>query len=102
MPRYELSEGNSNKFWEIGGARALETLETLDLSQGTMTDEGAAALVAAKGSLKHLECLDLSHNFLTKSGIKSVQGLAKKVITADMREADQAGEDAYYYVAIAE
>jgi uncharacterized protein (TIGR02996 family) len=86
----------------IGGARVLETLETLDLSQGTMTDEGAAALVAAKGSLKHLECLDLSHNFLTKAGIKSVQGLAKKVITADMQEADQDGEDAYYYVAIAE
>jgi hypothetical protein len=62
MPRYELSEGNSNKFWEIGGARVL----------------------------------------LTKAGIKSVQGLAKKIITADMQEADQDGEDAYYYVAIAE
>ncbi len=86
----------------IGGAKVLKTLKTLDLSKGTMTDEGAAALVAAKDSLKHLECLDLSHNYLTKAGTKSVQGLAKKVVTGEMQEADEDGDDASYYVAIAE
>ncbi len=86
----------------INGAKILEGLKTLDLSKGTMTDEGAAALAEAKDSLKHLECLDLTRNYLTKAGIKAVQGLAKKVITADQEDADEDGDETYYYVAIAE
>ena len=86
----------------IGGAKILKGLKTLDLSLGAMTDEGAEALAAAKGSLAHLECLDLTRNFLTKKGIAAVKGICKKVVTEKQEEADGDGDDTYYYVSIAE
>jgi uncharacterized protein (TIGR02996 family) len=85
------------------GAKVLEALKTLDLSLGTMTDEGAKALVAAKDSLAHLECLDLTRNFLSKDGVKLVKTLCKKVITDKQETADDWGEgEMHYYVSIAE
>jgi len=86
----------------IGGTKILKGLKTLDLSLGAMTDEGAEALAAAKGSLAHLECLDLTRNFLTKKGVAAVKGICKKVITENQEEADGDGDDTYYYVSIAE
>ena len=86
----------------VGGAKIVKRLKTLDLSLGTMTDEGAHALAASKDQLKHLEVLDLTHNYLTKDGIKAVQGICPKVITKDQQEADADGDETYYYVAVAE
>jgi uncharacterized protein (TIGR02996 family) len=86
----------------IGGAKILKGLKTLDLSLGAMTDEGAEALAAAKGSLAHLECLDLTRNFLTKKGIAAVKGICTKVVTEKQEEADADGDETYYYVSIAE
>ena len=88
---------------QLRSAKVLKTVKTLDLSCGTMTDEGAAQLVKAKKSLAHLECLDLSSNFLTKDGILAVQGLAKKVITSSQNEPDDWDEDElHYFVSVAE
>jgi uncharacterized protein (TIGR02996 family) len=83
-------------------AKVLKTLKTLDLSLGVLTDTGVEGLVAAKASLAHLECLDLTRNFLTEAGKKAVKGLCKNVITADQEEADEDGDEVYRYVAIAE
>jgi uncharacterized protein (TIGR02996 family) len=73
----------------LANAGVLETVRTLDLSLGTMSDDGARALVEIKDSLAHLECLDLTRNFLTKDGIKLVKGLCPKVITSDQEEGDE-------------
>lgn len=83
----------------LKGARVLKTLKTLDLSLGTMTDEGAEALAAARDSLQHLETLDLTRNYLTKNGLKLVKGLCPNVITKDQQEAEDEDDR---YVAIAE
>ncbi|MEW5738679.1 MAG: WGR domain-containing protein [Myxococcota bacterium] len=79
----------------LAGAKVLKGLKTLDLSLGTMSDAGAKALANAKPYLEHLECLDLTRNYLTKEGIALVKGLCKKVITADQEEADE-GDDSRY------
>ncbi|MFF3359727.1 hypothetical protein ACFYWN_45885, partial [Streptomyces sp. NPDC002917] len=54
---------------EIAGAVAsapvVAQLRTLDLSNGTLGDEGAAALLEGQ-PLTHLERLDLHHHFLTE------------------------------------
>jgi hypothetical protein len=67
-----------------------------------MTDEGAEALAAAKKSLAHLECLDLTRNFLSAAGKKVVKDICKKVITDEQEEADEDGDETYYYCAITE
>ena len=85
------------------GAKILKQLKTLDLSLGTLTDDGAAALVRAKAELKHLDVLDLTHNYLTKDGVSLVKSLAKKVITDDQQKADESSDgEKHYYVAITE
>jgi uncharacterized protein (TIGR02996 family) len=85
------------------GAKVLKTVKTLDLSLGTMTDDGALALVKAKDALKHLEVLDLTRNFLTKKGTDAVKGLCKKVITAGQEEPDDWGDgELHYFVDITE
>lgn len=83
-------------------AKVLAGLETLDLSQGTLTDAGAAALAAAKPALGHLKCLDLSDNFLTKDGIKAVKGLCAKVVTKNQREPFDWDDEDRYYVSVGE
>ena len=83
-------------------AKILKQLKELDLSQGCMTDEGAAILAANRDSFKHLDVLDLTRNFLTKKGIAAVKGIAKNVITKDQEEADMDGDEIHLYVAVGE
>lgn len=87
---------------ELKDAKILKTLKTLDLSLGTLTDEGAADLAAAKSALKHLECLDLTRSFLTKKGISLVKDICPKVITKDQEEPDDWDDEPHYFVAVAE
>ena len=86
----------------IAGSKLVKQLETLDLSMGAMTDEGAEALAAAKPALPNLQVLDVHRNFLTSAGIKALKGLAPKIISGEQEEADMDGDNTYYYVAIAE
>jgi uncharacterized protein (TIGR02996 family) len=87
----------------VVNAKIVKQLKTLDLSLSTITDEGAQALADGKDALKHLECLDLTHNFLTKAGIKLVAGLCKKVVTEEQQKADDWGEgEMHYYCAVTE
>lgn len=85
------------------GAKIVKQLKTLDLSKSTITDEGAQTLLDGKATLKHLDCLDLSTNFLTKDGIKLVQGICKKVVTEDQQKPYDWGEgELHYYCDITE
>ncbi|MFB6708558.1 STM4015 family protein [Streptomyces sp. NPDC056333] len=70
FPRlHHLGLRNSELQNEIAGAVAsapvVAQLRTLDLSNGTLGDEGAAALIEGQ-PLTHLERLDLHHHFLTE------------------------------------
>ncbi|MFD8618662.1 STM4015 family protein [Streptomyces sp. NPDC059513] len=50
----------------VASAPVVAQLKTLDLSNGTLGDEGAAALLAGQ-PLTHLDLLDLHHHFLTEA-----------------------------------
>ncbi|MFD4728361.1 STM4015 family protein [Streptomyces seoulensis] len=49
----------------VAAAPVVDRLETLDLSMGTLGDEGAAALLAGR-PLTHLGFLDLHHHYITE------------------------------------
>jgi uncharacterized protein (TIGR02996 family) len=70
----------------LGGAPIVKQLKELDLSLGTMSDAGAAALAACGDAFRHLEVLDLSDNYLSKGGQEAVAGLANKVILGEQRD----------------
>jgi hypothetical protein len=79
-------------------AKILPQLEVLDLSMGTMTDEGAQVLADNAEAFKHLKQLDVTQNLLTARGQRLVAKLCPSVAKGNQREYD---ED-YRYVAVGE
>lgn len=61
----------------------LRTLETLDLSDGFLTERGAIVLARNPHAYRHLAVLDVSRNYLSASALRRIQGLAHRVISAD-------------------
>lgn len=70
----------------VAGAPLVAQLRTLDLSLGTLGDEGAAALLEGQ-PLTHLELLDLHHHFLTEPMERRVaQALEPGGVRVDLSE----------------
>ncbi len=62
-------------------SKLLRQLETLDLSLGTMGDAEAALLLAGKAQLAHLKSLDVSENFFTAAGLKTLKQIGIPIET---------------------
>jgi len=96
---------NSEIVDDIAGAVVssplLKQLETLDLSLGTLTDEGGNALLGLEvdGSLKRL---DVHHHFMSSSVATKVKGLSLTVNASDRQEPEDWGEGEFRFVAIGE
>ena len=76
-------------------------LDTLDLSLGTLTDEGGEALLSHPAITQpggRLATLDLSHHYLSESVQKRFAALPRRVILDDPQEDD----DGDCYVAVGE
>jgi Ran GTPase-activating protein (RanGAP) involved in mRNA processing and transport len=80
-------------------APIIKQLETLDLSMGTMTDEGATAIVENAAHFKHLKKLNLDENFISDDAQKALEkALGDIVAIGDQEEPD----DDYVYVSVGE
>ena len=87
----------------IGSAKIVKGLETLDLSMGTMTDEGARYLAESAAQLAHLDTLDLRRNFLTEAGIAQVKGICKNVLVDGQEKPyERSSGELRYFVSVAE
>jgi uncharacterized protein (TIGR02996 family) len=86
----------------LAGAEVLGQLESLDLSMGLMTDEGAAVLAAARPRLRHLKTLDVSRNFLTTRGTALLKGICKEVRCGKQNEPDVWDGEEHRYVSVGE
>ena len=77
----------------------VERLESLDLSLGVLTDEGATALLALPedGSLKHV---NLHYNYATKGTLKKLK--AHKISFDLSKPADMDDDDEWRFVAVGE
>jgi hypothetical protein len=69
----------------VAGSAIVQEIETLDLSLGNLTDEGAAALLASPAIAK-LKKLDLHHHFLSDDTVKKLKELGPKVDASDRQE----------------
>jgi uncharacterized protein (TIGR02996 family) len=82
----------------IGKSKILPQLETLDLSMGTLTDDGVEALVSGtnKAAFAHLARFDLSSNCISEAGLARLGGLCPGLTADDQR--DDGPEDRYVAV----
>ena len=62
---------------ELARSKIAAQLESLDLSEGTLGDEGATELAA--GKFPKLESMDVHESWLTKLGVATLKKLAKDV-----------------------
>jgi uncharacterized protein (TIGR02996 family) len=92
-----LGLGNSEVTDELckglASSRIAAQLESLDLSLGTMGDDGAAALVA--GRFPKLKSIDVSRSYLSKKAIASLKKIAKQVVADRQNEDDSDPDDRY-------
>jgi uncharacterized protein (TIGR02996 family) len=88
----------------LPGAPIAARLETLDLSMGTMTDDGARALAAGAPQFPRLTALVVDDNFLEADGIAALRDAFGDRVTADkQKEADRSiPDETYYYVTVGE
>ncbi|MCH8621208.1 STM4015 family protein [Undibacterium sp. TS12] len=86
---------------EIAQAPILEQLETLDLSMGTLSDDGGRALLASpviKGQSGGLKKLDLHYHYLSNELMKEFKKLPVLVDVSDQQDID----DEWRYPAVTE
>lgn len=65
------------------------TLESLDLSMGTLSDDGARALAAHADAFPKLARVDVSESFLTAAGIGALRDAFDNVIALEQRTGER-------------
>ncbi|MGW6454503.1 STM4015 family protein [Streptomyces sp. NPDC055078] len=90
----------------VAGAPVVARLDTLDLSMGTLGDEGAEALLNGQ-PLTHLRKLDLHHHFIgepmRKRLIEAFQGSGVELVLDDQHgRGSSSAEQEHRYTAVAE
>jgi hypothetical protein len=83
----------------LGTSKVIRQISSLDLSMGTMTDEGARALLEHRDALAHLKTIDVSQTYVTEGMVAELQSIAPSIIANDMREDE---DPDYRYVVVAE
>ncbi|WP_406193954.1 STM4015 family protein [Kitasatospora sp. NBC_01560] len=84
----------------VAHAPVVARLETLDLSMGMLTDEGATALLEGQ-PLTHLRALDLHHHYLSEPMQERLRE-ALPGVALDLSEAEEEDDPEDRYVAVAE
>ena len=88
---------------KIVTAKILPQLTSLDLSMGTMTDEGAQALLDHADSLKHLSAINVEDNFISKDMVKKLEkAFGKKINIGDQEAPDEYDGELFLYVSVGE
>lgn len=77
-------------------------LTTLDLSCGTLTDQGGALLLEHVSRFPKLQKLDLHHHFLSDQMMKKLAALPIEVDLSEQNDPDEYNGELYYYALITE
>ena len=85
----------------LAEASILRRLETLDLSLGTLGDEGALALIRG-GSIGTLKRLDIHHHYVTDEVLDGLMASGVGLNADDRQEAEAYDGESHRYVAVGE
>ena len=84
----------------VADSKLLPQLEELDLSLGTLSDDGARVLYRYQNAFRHLRRIDVDANFLTGEGLELLRSSPLAVHAGDQR--DDEGDPDNRYVAVGE
>jgi hypothetical protein len=90
---------------EIAAAAATapltERIRVLDLSLGTLGDQGAISLLASP-AVARLEKLDIQHHYCSEATVEKLKALGIEVDASDRKEPDKYRGESHRYVAVGE
>ena len=88
---------------EVSTSEILKRVEVLDLSMGTMTDEGAQHILDNSANFKHLKSLNLDENFISDEICSKLRAALSGIVSVnEQEEPDIDGDDVYLYVSVSE
>lgn len=76
----------------------LSQLETLDFSNGTLTDKGGRVLLDNVDKLRHLQSIDLSYHYLSDDMMKALQATGLPFILDEQNEIEVDEDDGELYL----
>ncbi len=85
----------------VAQAPVLERIEILDLSLGTLSDTGAAALLNSP-AVRRLRRLDIHHHYCSPATVRQLEELGIEVDASDPQEPDEYDGELHRYVAVSE
>lgn len=77
-------------------------IHTLDLSNGTLSDEGGALLLEKIPTYPNIKKLDLHHNYFSDEMTKKLKALSVEVDASEREEADEDDGEIYMYAVLTE
>lgn len=80
----------------------MKQISILDLSLGTMTDEGGEVLLKTLPSCKNIKEVDLHYHYMSEDMMKKLQGLNATVNVDDRQEDDEYDGEIYRYPMLTE
>jgi len=95
------SEITTNIAKDIANAPILDQIEELDLSMGTLKDDGGLALLASD-KIKSLKSLNLCHHYMTTDIMNQFNELNINVDVSEQEVADEWDDELHYYVSVSE
>ncbi len=85
----------------VAQAPVLERIQTLDLSLGTLSHKGAAALLSSPAA-RRLRRLDIHHHFCSPPTVRQLEALGIEVDASDPQAPDEYNGEMHRYVAVGE
>ena len=85
----------------VSHSPVMERLRVLDLSLGTLSDDGAAALIASP-AIGSLEFLDIHHHYCSDKMVLELKGLGIEVNASEQQTAEDDDGESYRYIAVSE
>lgn len=80
----------------------MNQISTLDLSYGTLTDEGGQLLLDTLPSFPNIKKVDLEHHFMSDEMMNKLSSLDAEVNVDDQQEADEYDGEIYRYPVLTE
>ena len=91
-----LIGGDTSNVSDAGGS-VLDTIKVLDLSMGTLSDDGAKALLN-NPRIRELDKLDLHYHYMSDEMMEALRALPIQVDVSDQQDFEEDPEDRYVAV----
>lgn len=86
----------------VVACKYMNQIEVLDLSQGTLTDEGGKVLLDTLPSYPNIKKLNLEFHYMSDKMMKKLEGLNMEVNVSDQQEDDEYDGEIYRYPMLTE